>query len=191
MRERADFEAMYEADPDPFGVATRWYERRKQQVLLACLTLPHYRQAWDCACGTGHLTQALGRRCDAVLASDASREAVRLTSQVTLVDSEIRCEVSSLPEAPSGSGEVDLTVVAEVLYYLDEDDRTRTLAMLAAQRGEIASVHWRHDPHDAHLSGAAVTDELDRALSSGWRRVVRHEDEDFVVGVWRERGGEA
>ncbi len=190
MPEAADFEAMYQASADPFDVATRWYERRKEQVLLACLTQPEYRLAWDSACGTGHLARALGRRCGAVLATDASPTAVRLTAELTRSRPGVRCEVSSLPDVPPGADGADLVVAAEVLYYLEEGPREEALAMLARQHGELVAVHWRHHPHDARLSGAAVTDELEEALAPRWRRVVRHEDEDFVVGVWRERGVE-
>ena len=52
---------------------------------------------------------------------------------------------------------------------------------------EIAVIHWRHEPHDAHLSGFDVNAEAVRALTSepGWRPLVRHDDQDFVLDVLR------
>jgi trans-aconitate methyltransferase len=186
MTELSDFEALYRRDNDPFGVASSWYECRKEQVLAASLTRSRYAFAWDSACGTGHLAHRLAGRCDRVLATDASSAAVGLTAALTEGLSHVECRVSALPEIPGAAREADLTVVAEVLYYLPDTARIASIEALARQRGELASVHWRHHPHDAHLSGADVTDELHRALTAGgWTRVVRHEDEDFVLAAWR------
>lgn len=180
-----DFEAKYQADPDPFEVATSWYERRKESLLLASLTRESYASAWDCACGTGHLARALARRCKRVLATDAAPTAVRLTEKLTQDTPQVRCEISRLPERPDRVGDPELTVVAEVLYYLPDDQRREALDMLARQNGELATVHWRHHPDDAHLSGAAATDELDTALTTaGWTRTWRHDDTDFVMAGW-------
>src|SRR6476646_3912390 len=66
--DETDFDALYRGNPDPFGVGNRWYEQRKQQVLLASLGQRRYRLAWDCASGTGHLSAALAPRCDSVVA---------------------------------------------------------------------------------------------------------------------------
>lgn len=39
---RQHFEQMYQADPDPWQVASRWYERRKRDLLLAALPRERY-----------------------------------------------------------------------------------------------------------------------------------------------------
>jgi hypothetical protein len=120
-----------------------------------------------------------------VIATDASPTAVRLTEQRASAASQVRCDVSRLPDRPDGADDADLTVVAEVLYYLPDDERARALDMLTGQRGEIACVHWRHHPDDAYLSGAAVTDELGGALTAaGWTLAWRHDDLDFVMAGW-------
>ena len=64
--------------------------------------------------------------------------------------------------------------------------------MTAAGDGEdaeVVSVHWRHHPHDAWLSGADVEAEVVEGLVGlGWRHRVRHDDRDFVVdGLERGR----
>lgn len=184
----AEFESRYQQQSDPFGVGTRWYERRKQQVLLSSLGRERYRLAWDAACGTGHLAQALAARCDRVLATDAAPTAVELSRSLTCRQPGVDCAVSALPARPESARGADLTVAAEILYYLPDDLRAETVSALAAQVGELATVHWRHHPHDAHLSGAAVTEELDSALArSEWERTVWHDDTDFVIGVWTRK----
>ena len=71
--DETDFDELYRGDPDPFGVDNRWYEQRKQQVLLASLGQPRYRLAWDCASGTGHLSAALAARGDGVWSGPPER----------------------------------------------------------------------------------------------------------------------
>ena len=54
-----DFDALYEADPDPFQVRSSFYEQRKIGLVLDCLTKPTYAAAWDPACGVGELAARL------------------------------------------------------------------------------------------------------------------------------------
>ncbi|MEP6815833.1 MAG: class I SAM-dependent methyltransferase [Marmoricola sp.] len=185
MTDAADFDALYRRDSDPFGVATSWYERRKEQILLAGLTRSRYRLAWDCATGTGQLALRLAERCAAVLATDASPRAVELAATLTADRPHVVCTVSALPRVPADANAADLTVAAEVLYYLPEPARAAAIEALADQSGELVSVHWRHHPHDAHVSGTEVTDELGDAVArQGWTPAVRHDDVDFVLAAW-------
>ena len=50
-----DFEALYQADADPWQVRSSFYEARKLDLLLACLSRPMYDAAWDPSCGVGEL----------------------------------------------------------------------------------------------------------------------------------------
>jgi ubiquinone/menaquinone biosynthesis C-methylase UbiE len=182
--DETDFDALYRGNPDPFGVEDRWYEQRKQQVVLASLGQRRYRLAWDCASGTGHLSAALATRCESVVATDAAPTAVELT-RARCRDASVAWEVSRLPAFPDSATGADLTVVPEVLYYLPDEARATTVARLARQRGELAVVTWRHHPDDAHISGSASVEELDAALvDAGWVRAVRHDEQDFVLATW-------
>lgn len=186
-----DFDTLYRGDPDPWQVASSFYEQRKRAVLLASLTRATYASAWDPGCGTGELAAQLSERAAAVLATDTSTEAVRLTAarcaELPRVTAQRICQ-PGLPD-PRDLG-FDLIVVAEFAYYLPAADRAemwRTISAAAAEEAEIVVIHWRHDPHDAHLSGSDVNAEAVRALTSepGWRSVVRHDDQDFVLDVLR------
>lgn len=193
-----DFEALYRADPDPWQVAGSFYEQRKQAVLLACLTRPHYVAAWDPGCGTGELAAALAGRADTVLATDASTEAVRLSADRCADLAAVRTAVLRQPAAPAPAGGTDgfdLTVVAEFAYYLTAPDRLAfwdAIDASAAPTAEVVIVHWRHHPHDGYLSGLDVTaegtDRLTRA-EHGWERRVRHDDRDFVLDVLVREAG--
>lgn len=162
-----DFDRMYASDPDPWQVATSWYERRKIDIALACLRRPRYRFAWDAACGTGDLAARLADRCDAVLASDASAQACALTAARCAQVPQVRVEQSALPALPAGlqagprvGPGPDLVVLSEFLYYLDDEARARTAARVAdvaAPEADLLAVHWTPQPEDAHLSGCVPT----------------------------------
>ncbi len=193
MTDVPDFEAMYAHNPDPFGVRHTWYERRKLNVLLATLRRERYAAAWDPACGTGDLATALASRCAQVLATDASQQAVRITTALTQGQDNVRVAHLRLPNAPTTPLAYDLVIVAEVLYYLCGPDRTRTVQLVDTVTrnvpgAEVVAVHWRHHPHDAQLSGVEVTEELGAGLMDrAWIPAAQHQDTDFVVGSWVRR----
>ena len=69
---RQHFEQMYQADPDPWQVASRWYERRKRDLLLAALPRERYAHGFEPGCGNGETTQRLLQRCERLCAVDFS-----------------------------------------------------------------------------------------------------------------------
>src|SRR5256885_1162621 len=75
---RQHFEQMYQADPDPWQVASRWYERRKRDLLLAALPRERYAHGFEPGCGNGETTQRLLQRCERLCAVDFSARAVDL-----------------------------------------------------------------------------------------------------------------
>lgn len=186
-----DFDALYAADPDPWRVRDSWYERRKEAVLLALLSRERYDHAWDTASGTGALARSLAGRCGHVTATDASQEAVRLTEHLLSDLPHVMTAVNRLPELPPLPEAPDLVVLAEVLYYLPDEQCAQTLDAVhsvTAPAAEVVVVHWRHHPDDAFLSGAAATEEADAGLRGrGWERHSWHDDPDFVAASWVRR----
>lgn len=210
MSTTPDFEEMYRGDPDPWEVATSWYERRKTALLLATLRRERYRLAWDPACGTGDLAVGLAERCEGLVCSDLSETACDLT-RTRLAQAGVAVlglgpgegsgslggpgvvatvERCALPERPAAlSGEKpDLIVLSEFLYYLDDEQRARTwqtLDEVCDERTDIVAVHWTPEPEQAHLSGSAAQRELNAHLGDrGWWRLVTHTDIEFVVALW-------
>lgn len=183
-----DFDALYAADEDPWRVRSSWYERRKLEIVLSCLTRPRYARAWDPSSGVGELPLRLAERCDRVLASDTATRAVALTRDRCADRTEIEVRHLTLPEAPPPPWRgFDLVVLAEFLYYLGEADRRASVQLLhdlTAERAEVLAVHWRHHPDDAWLSGADVQADIrGQLIGSGWQATVHHEDQDFVLDV--------
>lgn len=198
MMTATDFDAVYRDNADPYGVESTWYERRKEEIVLAALTSRHYSLAWDAAAGTGSLARRLEERAKRVVATDASEVAVP-----RMADRGLETYVSALPRVPDTAEGADLILVSEVLYYLDEPARRETYAALRralVTGGELVFVHWRHDADDFQLPGDAVTREIEAEFGAGvpssagdgsapsspgdtpsWEPLIQIDDQDFAL----------
>ncbi len=185
------FEQLYQQDEDPWKVHTRWYEQRKQALLLAALPHRRYARAFETGCGTGALTAALAERCDELMASDACESAVRI-AQAHLARHaparHVRVVRQTLPmQWPAGH--FDLIVVSEWAYYISLADLQ---ALAQACRGSLApqgclvACHWRPDFADRRHA----THDIHARLGGhpGWTRLVHHEEDDFLLDVWSPAG---
>lgn len=181
------FARLYAEGRDPWGVATKWYERRKRALLLAALPDERYGTAVEPACGTGVLTAALADRCDRVLAFDPVPAAVDLARAQTADRPNVSVTRGALP-ADLPPGPVDLVVFSEILYYLGDADLTTTVdGVVAALRpgGTVVAAHWLPWAPEAPRDGtAAHRFLLDRPELV---RLVEHVDERFVLHVLSRR----
>ncbi|MFC4948166.1 PIG-L family deacetylase [Pseudonocardia sp. GCM10023141] len=179
------FADLYADGNDPWR-ATSWYERRKRAVVMACLPRERYGLAFEPGCGTGELTLELATRCDRVLAADPVADAVASARARTAGHRGVTVEAAALPDVPPGP--VDLAVVSEVLYYLDDTTLDATLTALTGALGtggDLVSVHWRGWPPEAPRS-AETTHQLLRRHER-LDPLVEHADEDFLLLVLRRR----
>lgn len=180
-----DFEARYRDIGDPWRVETSWYERRKLAVLMACLPQQRYERAWEPGCGIGVTTEALAGRVGSLVASDPSATAVARTADRVQHLTHVRVAESALPEVPLPE-KVDLVVVAEFLYYLD--DATEAIAAVwdsCAPGAHVVVLHWSHHPHDAFRSGEQTQIEVaDDARRRGATCLVSHLEADFRLDVY-------
>jgi SAM-dependent methyltransferase len=184
-----DFDALYEADPDPFRVRSSFYEQRKLGLVLDCLTRPFYAAAWDPACGIGEMAARLAPRAERVLASDASPQAVHLTRRRCSTCSNVQVMQLTQPQPPPDTDPFDLIVLSEFAFYLTDRGRQETLEVLhaaAADNAELVAVHLRRRPLDGYgyVSGEQVQEEVVSCLEPrGWHHVVQHDDRDFIIDV--------
>lgn len=187
--ESAHFDALHRDSADPWGVHSRWYERRKTQLLLAALPREHYGTVFEPGCSVGGNSAALAERCDRLLASDASAPAVVHARRALAGCPHAHVEHWSLPwQWPVDRS--DLVVVAELAYYLDDDAFNRFLDWVPGSLrdgGQLVMCHWRARISDAHRSGDAVHADAFRRLPllsvGGWQ------DKDMRIDVW-QRGGQ-
>lgn len=177
------FERLYAGDGDPWGLATRWYERRKYQVTLASLPRQRYRSAYEPGCSIGVLSAGLADRCDRLVVSDPHPEAVGAARQRLAPHAHVSVECHAIPEDwPAGPW--DLVVLSEVAYYFDDaglaDVMGRVMSSLDAG-GHLVAVHYRLET-DYPQSGDAV--HLRIAATAGLAGVVDHVETEFRLGVW-------
>jgi SAM-dependent methyltransferase len=180
------FTGMYEAKPDPWDNATKWSDQRKYAVALASLPRARYRRAYEPGCAVGLFTRQLAPRCDELLAVDAVPEAVRQAAAAVGELPHVTVEQAVLP-ADLPAGTFDLIVIGDLLYYLSAGDLAELLAGLAARLepgGEVVAMHYR-DRAGTTWDGAHVHEAL--AALPRLDRVVRHDDEWFVLDVLRRR----
>jgi LmbE family N-acetylglucosaminyl deacetylase len=180
----AFFEDLYAAADDPWGLAERWYERRKRAVLLAGLPRPRFGRAFEPGCATGLITAELAARCDHVLAWDVTASAVTQTSLRLAGVGNVDVEQGQIPgEWPDGR--FDLVVLSEVGYYCADLDRlARRVDSSLTPDGVLVGCHWRH-PAATHPRTA---DAVHKALGAGLHAIAEHAEEDFLLHVWTRTG---
>ncbi|RPF70505.1 class I SAM-dependent DNA methyltransferase [Aurantiacibacter spongiae] len=154
---RETFDALFAADPDPWGFESKAYEAAKRRATLTMLFPNRFERALEVGCANGVLTAELASVCDAVLGIDVSSAALRL-AESRLADlnhvSLVRAEVPR--EWPEGT--FDLIVFSEILYFLSRNEIAR-VADLAwqslSQDGVCLLVNWT-GPNDLPMDGQSA-----------------------------------
>lgn len=174
------FDELYAKAADPWGLADRFYERRKRTLLLAGLPRERFRSAFEPGCATGLLTAALAERCDRVLACDVAEVALRQTAQRLADRPHVTVERGQIPDDWPAQ-QFDLIVLSEVGYYARDlsvlVDRVRSSL---TPDGVLVVCHWRHAAPDHAQTAEAVHS----ALGGGLHRIVTHVEADFLLDVW-------
>jgi len=181
------FERMYDADADPWGFETRWYERRKYDLTLASLPRRRYRAGYEPGCSVGVLSEGLASRCDRLMVSDQQPRAVAAARSRLGAHDHVQVERHIIPEEwPDGPW--DLVVLSEVAYYFDDAELaellSRTMATLEPA-GHLVAVHYRLAT-DYPQTGDAVHARIDD--QGGLARMVQHREAEFALGVWQRQG---
>lgn len=180
----AYFDQVWGESDDPFGYRSRWYERRKRELLLAVLPWPTFGRGWEVGCANGELTRALAQRCGTLLGTDLHPRAVAAARRRCdgMADVEVR-RMEHPREWPEGR--FDLVVVGEMGYYLDAaalDSFARQLQHSLAPDAVLAACHWRHGFAGRRSSTRAVHARL--AAIPGLARIARYSDADAVLECW-------
>jgi len=164
------FDDVYRANEDPWNFATSDYEREKYGATLAALPNESYLNAFEIGCSIGILTQQLARRCQHLLAVDASELPLRQARERLANYPQVSVQQMSIPgEFPDGS--FDLILLSEVGYYLSTADLTKAQQWMVShltKGGHLLLVHWTPFVHDYPLTGDQVHESfLELAGSDG------------------------
>jgi len=142
-----ELEEVHLAAEDPWGVDSRWYERRKRDLLLAALPRPRFHRVLEVGCSTGALTAALSTRADRVLGVDRSETALRGARRRLTDRPDVALALLDIPAEWPADESFDLVVVSEVGYFLSPAALERLVARVAdslTPDGVLVLCHWRH-----------------------------------------------
>lgn len=157
-----DFEALYRADPDPWGYLASAYEQRKYAATLAACGPGRYSCALELGGSIGVFSALLAPRTERLITVDASPTAVSLAVPRLAAHPQAQAIVGPIPDAVP-EYPFDLVVASEILYYLTDDELAGTLSLLERNMiggALLVAVHWRppgpERPRDAERAHAAL-----------------------------------
>lgn len=180
----AYFDAMFAASDDPWKFQSRWYERRKRALTLACLPDDRYTHGFEPGCANGELSARLATRCDRLLVSDGIDKAVALSRARLKDHGNVEVRKAWMP-ADWPRDKFDLIVLSEFLFYLqpevvEEIARKAGAALLPG--GVILACHWRHPIAHCVLTGDIAHDIVERVLQLP--RQCQVLEPDLRLDVW-------
>ena len=177
------FERLYHENEDPWGFRTRWYERRKHALTVACLPRPAYRSAFEPGCSLGSLTELLAPRCAALLAVDHIEAVVAAARHHLKSWDNVRVERRAVPEEwPRGP--FDLLVLSEIGYYFDLSELAQLWGSALASLSPgatVVAVHWR-GPTDYPITAEEV--HCFFGSLPALKPVAHHLEQEFILDVW-------
>ena len=154
---RQYFEDVYAAREDPWDFAGSPYEKHKYEETLSILS-KHYGNSLEIGCSVGVFTALLAERCDRLLATDISEQALeRARRRCAALPNVEFCRRTIPRDYPEG--QFDLTVLSEVGYYFSLEDLGLVAERIlehTAPAGQLLLVHWLPAVHDYPLTGDQV-----------------------------------
>ena len=159
---------LHRAEPDPWGVDERRYERRKRALSLAMLPRDRFTRGLEIGCSVGALTADLAQHCSALVALDSSYSAVESARRRLAVDSSTSQVDVRLAQVPADwpEGLFDVIVVSEIGYFLsprDLDDLAERIRESLTPDGVLLLCHWRHPVVGWVLNGGQVHAAVEKA----------------------------
>ncbi|MBK5001869.1 methyltransferase domain-containing protein [Pseudomonas sp. S31] len=178
------FADLYASNEDPWAFRTRWYERRKRDLVMASLPRQCYQRVFEPACANGELSAALAERCAELMCQDLDPTAVGLARDRLALLGNTTVGLGHLPGDWPG-GQFDLIVLSEIGYYLDPTEWLQVIEQSVRSLtydGGLLACHWRHPIAGCPQDGREVHEMLARHLPL--YRVFRHEEGDFLLEYW-------
>ncbi len=152
------FDALYQADPDPWKFETSEYEANKYAATIAALPKSRYRSAFEIGGSIGVLTEKLADRCESLLSINVSKLAQERAIQRCQHLAQVKFEIMRVPEQfPDRT--FDLILVSEVGYYWGWEDLKRSqqhILQSLEPGGHLLLVHWTLYAKDYPLSSDEV-----------------------------------
>lgn len=160
----AQFEALYQRDPDPWGYATSDYEREKYAATLAACGPGPFADVLELGGSIGIFSAALAPRCERLTTVDGARTAVQVARERLVPWPQVEVLLGNIPDA-IGPRPYELVVSSEILYYLEPEALEATLAVVTRclrPHGRLVAVHWRPPGPERPFTGEEVHARLRR-----------------------------
>lgn len=182
------FEAVYNANDDPWNFTASEYEARKYVATMAALPRKNYASAFEIGCSIGILTEKLAASCERLLSVDINDKALVQARARCAELPQVRFEKLFVPaEFPDEN--FDLIVVSEVGYYLSVEDWTRTQEKITAHLnsgGNVVLVHWTHFVHDYPQTGDGVHEHFAANAAGKLKLLTTNRTDDYRLDVWEK-----
>jgi len=183
----SDFEARYQADPDPWGYTTSVYERDKYLATLAACGPGPFAHALELGASIGVFSAMLAPHCWRLTTIDAAPTAVEMARARLAGTPAVQILEGTIPGAIP-DGPYALVVASEILYYLSAGELEATLDRLGGQMSpgaRIVAVHWRPDGPERPLAADDVHATL---RNQPWlNAVARADTDDYRLDVLERR----
>ena len=178
----------YAKSADPWGFRTRWYERRKRDIVVSALLHQRFASCWELGCSNGELTAALAPRCDRLLATDGNARAVEEARRRVSEFPAVRVEHQIHPEQWP-SERFELIIFSELGYNFDEPTLRQLVTRMRqtlSHNGALIACHWRYPITGCELPG----DDVHRIIAEvlALPRIVLHLEPDFILELWAADG---
>ena len=177
------FDALYADEHDPFHVASADTNGASTTCAWPCCPRLDFGSAYEPGCSIGELSVRLAPRCDALLCSDVSSDALERARRRLKAYDNVTVRAHLLPR-DHPTGPFDLVVMGELGYYLEPADARELIVRMAASvapGGYLLAVHGRGVSRDIYQPGDIVHRRL--LLESGLRRTVSYREEAFRIDV--------
>lgn len=182
----AEFEARFEADPDPWQTHTRRREIVKRRQLLQAAGFRRWSRALELGAGNGANSPHLARRSLRLDVCEATASGVTLIRQAVAHCPNVKVYTHIIPDrfpAPL----YDLIVISEVLYYLHPDHLTKLAGEISRSLvpgGRLLLAHHHQRFSDAWQAGERAQRNLITAISVPLHPAWSRRDHHWTVAGW-------
>ena len=180
------FESLFRSSADPWRLDSSEYESEKRAATIAALGGRTYDRAWEVGCARGALTAQLAPHCRRLIATDISAAALDAARERLRGCDQVRFRNAAFP-GEEISGDFDLILLSEIVYYLDDADIGRAAEhIISALRpgGDVLLVHWTGETDYPNSGDDAVT-RLHRALGNRDAVVKARRTDAYRLDHWR------
>jgi SAM-dependent methyltransferase len=173
--DRAFFDALYVANPDPWDFRSSPYERAKYAATVAALADRRYRAGLEVGCSIGELSAYLATLCDSFLGLDIAEQPLQAARARCIALPSARFACRALP-ADWPDGRFDLIVLSEVLYFLTDADIRQMATLTHASLlpgGRVILVNWlgaEETPQPGDIAAETFIAQADLALETRARQ---------------------